>query len=1706
MGFLFTQFNGDGEGREDGGRWVYGGVAAGLILLLGMERAGGQYAVPMATVPAAHVQPLGPGYTYRIGQFEVTNEEYAAFLNDARAHPDTPRGMHLAFDEASGRVTLVGDGALLFDPGVGGDIVWDSTLDGGNGLFVVSGVRNRIPVRGVSWFGAVKYCNWLTVVQGMTQPDQRVYQEGPTADDWHPRVVSAATWALGDLNAGERAALAAQYRGYRLPMDDGAATASAFNEWYKAAAWLEGPKRNSVFGFGRDVLGAADANYKGSGDPFEEGPTPAGFYGVDGARAQADPQFGWPAAPPDAYAVAASGNGYGLHDVCGNVAEWMQDQGSAPGDRVTRGGHYGNVGDSTFLRNSGRLPRSAATVLGEVGFRVAQAIAPPQAGEVTVVQDVPRIEGVVGGAVSSPGVTVTVQNFTTQTLDDLMVESSDPALVAVLSTGRSALPGAGVDLVLWLDAGAFGDTESPPAADLVLVRGEDVQAGGPVHDFWIGRTEVTNAQFAAFLNDALSNAQSAGRDARSQHMYFDTDSGSVYVGDQVDGAVGAAAPSGAVTTLMYDATRGRIQLQGSNYVVAAGYGAHPAVGVSWYGAVKYCNWRSLKEGIPADLRAYGEAPAPALGAWRPVSAAAWMPGAFDAAAREQWILETLGYRLPMDEEQGGALLYNEWHKAASARGPEARGFVTFDAVFGFGRDVLEKTDANYLRSGDGFEPGTTPAGAFDGVGRLALESSDCLAEPPEGAATRATANGYGLLDVTGNVAEWVNDFGSTAGQRGVRGGSWRTAAADAAMANGVRSERAADAAADDVGFRVVRGAGRTVAVRVHSPTFGVDETTHVVVHLRRGLRVWPVTETTWTHAYGAQSAAGASYAVYNQSAAAVAVRVTVDVPWLALNSLVLAAVSAQELEGTMGAGWNVPVDVWPTELVAALAPGAHVGTVTVEDETSGVRVARRVWITVSVPAGITEVEGVAGDFHGFPGGPFATSVLSTKFPADTAAFALTNVSGATLDYSWSADAAWLAVEEADALSGTLPPGSPEVVVYARVAAEAAGALPVGAHEARLKARLIDPGNGGLVMDVEHPVLLTVDDWLEVTPGGEWVVTHVPGQTPPAVLPLQLHNRAAGTVDARVCVDRAWLEAEATDVELAAGQVDVIMVSLSAEAEELENDEYVGHIVITDLVSGAEHVRTARLEVNASFAVTPGVDFVTTAVAGGAIRVPAKVYVLTNGGASPRAWSAAVTAGSPWLNVNGQTAVSGTIPPFSSGAVVAAIDAAQAGQLAAGVHNGSVRFDDPAGGVSFARAVTLTVVTPRFAVRESAVLSAAAQPGGPQHSLAMGTYPVTNAEFAAFLNDARAHPTDERGQFMYFDETSGDVYVNFGVVGESGTGAGGRTIKMFAPQVAGQIEWDGSAYQVRTTPWDASEHPAAGVSWYGAVKFANWLTLDQGFAPGQRCYAEHSAALPSGWRPIGVGEAVWAARDLNDAEREVLVTSCPGYRLPMDDGANNVDPARDAADLYNEWFKAAAWDAAAGVHRLYGFGRDVLVSSGPGAGRDANYRCSGDPFEGAADCTAGMTTPVGYYGGASSDPGYLTHANSNAFGLFDLCGNVHVWMQCRYSPHAQGINFRAVRGGSFNDPAGSDLLKTTGRTFTTAAATSRFVGLRVVRALPAVRADLDGNGVVDGLDYLLLATQWTGPRGAPAAVGVAFDLDQDGDVDLADFAQLVVAFD
>jgi formylglycine-generating enzyme required for sulfatase activity len=194
--------------------------------------------------------------------------------------------------------------------------------------------------------------------------------------------------------------------------------------------------------------------------------------------------------------------------------------------------------------------------------------------------------------------------------------------------------------------------------------------------------------------------------------------------------------------------------------------AHPVVEMDWYDAVKWCNARSLKDGLEPAYYLDGG------------FATLYRTGKVDLAnSQVNW--SATGYRLPTEAE---------WEKAA--RGGLVQNHYAWPSTGLVLQAVIDGTMANYWGSGDAYDQGTTPAGYYNGSQVVINASGERLPAPN-------MANAYGLYDMVGNVWEfcwdlhssttyqWRVDSGNLVDPRGPtyvdaplrrvdRGGSWRT--------------------------------------------------------------------------------------------------------------------------------------------------------------------------------------------------------------------------------------------------------------------------------------------------------------------------------------------------------------------------------------------------------------------------------------------------------------------------------------------------------------------------------------------------------------------------------------------------------------------------------------------------------------------------------------------------------------------------------------------------------------------------------------------------------------------------------------------------------------------------------------------------------------------------------------------------------------------
>jgi len=339
--------------------------------------------------------------------------------------------------------------------------------------------------------------------------------------------------------------------------------------------------------------------------------------------------------------------------------------------------------------------------------------------------------------------------------------ASYPNLCATVSGdfGAGVVPGTGKSIV-W-DAGAdfpglssatcrLRVTADDGRADFVAIAPGTFMMGSPTtgpgrgpnetqhqvtltHGIYVQTTEVTNQQYRDMAQWAFNNSHVTATSASLR--------------DALDAS--------AQELLDLDRYSCEISFSNARFTVDAGKENHPVSDVTWYGAVAYCDWLSLRQGLS---RAYNH-------------------NNWECNAGNPYTAP--GYRLPTEAE---------WEYACRA------GTQT---PFNTGSCLDAGTEANYYGS-DPY-PGC-PAGPYLG------------GTAPVGS---YPANAFGLYDMHGNLHEWCNDWSGTYGGtvtdpvgagaasfRVLRDGYWYYNAQYCRSA--ARSYSNPDYSGRDVGFRPVR--------------------------------------------------------------------------------------------------------------------------------------------------------------------------------------------------------------------------------------------------------------------------------------------------------------------------------------------------------------------------------------------------------------------------------------------------------------------------------------------------------------------------------------------------------------------------------------------------------------------------------------------------------------------------------------------------------------------------------------------------------------------------------------------------------------------------------------------------------------------------------------------------------------------------------------
>jgi formylglycine-generating enzyme required for sulfatase activity len=240
---------------------------------------------------------------------EVTNQQYQDMAQWAYNNGHVTATTSGLYDKLDGSTQLLKSLGLA---------EYEMTFSAG----VFSCINPDHPVKNVTWYGSVAYCDWLSLQQGL------------------PRAYSHSTWQCNSGNPYTAT-------GYRLPTEA---------EWeYACRAGTQTP-----FNTGSCLDAGTEANYNGS-SPYTGCPP--------------GPYVGW-TVPVGTYPA----NAFGLYDMHGNLCEWCNDwygtYGGTVTDPVGLGAGSNRVFRGGYWFSSAQSCRSAVRSLlgpsfegGSVGFR-----------------------------------------------------------------------------------------------------------------------------------------------------------------------------------------------------------------------------------------------------------------------------------------------------------------------------------------------------------------------------------------------------------------------------------------------------------------------------------------------------------------------------------------------------------------------------------------------------------------------------------------------------------------------------------------------------------------------------------------------------------------------------------------------------------------------------------------------------------------------------------------------------------------------------------------------------------------------------------------------------------------------------------------------------------------------------------------------------------------------------------------------------------------------------------------------------------------------------------------------------------------------------------------------------------------------------------------------------------------------------------------
>ncbi|BBO32081.1 formylglycine-generating enzyme family protein [Lacipirellula parvula] len=696
-------------------------------------------------------------YAYEIGRFEVTNGQYAEFLNSKDPAGTNSLSLYHASmaSDANGGILLNASAAL------------------GAKFETKPGYQSH-PVNFVSWFDAARFANWLNNGQGDADTETGAYTlEGGLATPTNAKTVTRNSGAL-----------------IALPSED---------EWYKAAYfdpdkggqpgyWTYPTKSDAPPTSSFPTAVPNSANIIGNGFALTPGQGSSGSDIVAGVDYLTD-----------VGAYSASVSAMGTFDQAGSLWEWnesiMNMPGGSAGVRGNMGGSFYNSANLTT--NLGWAASNAYVQEAGLGFRLIRL--QPLVGDFNgdgVVDSLDLTDPEMGWKARF-GVDLDGEDFlawqrncspapAASTAEANTVpepQSWSLAIVpALLLGGRrgwrrftaamhraliggirtsiawatatigilAAAPASGVTID-WTPVGDVGNYDGP-----VTLNGNTY--GGVDYFYSIGKYEVTNNQYVEFLN---------AKDPLGVNPF------DLYNANMTSHATGG---------ILFNASGE----PGAKYSAKATSGNHPVNYVSWFDSLRFINWLNNGQGN-ADTE---------TGAYT-------LLGGTPTPSNARTIERNPGAVIALPSE-------DEWYKAAyydpkKSGGPGYWLYPTQSDQTPLSAPPSATPNSANIR-GDGFA--LTPG---EGTGGTDIKPTvDYLTDV--GAYTGSPSY-YGTFDQAGNVIEWHEQYlmpwsTSPAGVRGVRGAAFHNEESFANSMGGAASTASVQSVGQ--GFRVVNLAAITL--------------------------------------------------------------------------------------------------------------------------------------------------------------------------------------------------------------------------------------------------------------------------------------------------------------------------------------------------------------------------------------------------------------------------------------------------------------------------------------------------------------------------------------------------------------------------------------------------------------------------------------------------------------------------------------------------------------------------------------------------------------------------------------------------------------------------------------------------------------------------------------------------------------------------------